>query len=153
MNKVFEGLIAELPLLMDRLVSSPLMPWSKLSGVPQKGIYVFYDDNIPIYVGRTNRMRARLKEHARPSSTHNSAPFAFNLAKKEALKEGLEVRKPRKELSKDVRFNDIFLGAKKRVSEMDIRVIEINDPVLQTLFEVYASLELGTSEFNSFDNH
>ena len=38
-----------------------------------------------------------------------------------------------------------------RVSKMQIRVIEIEDPVEQTLFEVYASLELETK--NEWGTH
>ena len=35
---------------------------------------------------------------------------------------------------------------------MKVRVVEIEDPIDQTIFEVYAHMELGT-KFNSFENH
>jgi hypothetical protein len=35
---------------------------------------------------------------------------------------------------------------------MNVRVIEINDPIIQTIFEVYVSMELNT-EYNDFDTH
>jgi hypothetical protein len=47
---------------------------------------------------------------------------------------------------------DLFLHAKERVSRMTVRVIEITDPIEQTLFEVYAALALGTV-YNVFENH
>ncbi|WP_407309875.1 hypothetical protein [Desulfosporosinus sp. SB140] len=50
-------------------------------------------------------------------------------------------------------FVELFLNAKKRVSKMSVRAVEINDPIVQTIFEVYASMELKTDEFNSFENH
>jgi hypothetical protein len=36
---------------------------------------------------------------------------------------------------------------------MGIKAIEIDDPLTQTIFEVYAAVKLGTLEFNSFENH
>ncbi len=36
---------------------------------------------------------------------------------------------------------------------MNVQFIEVRDPILRTLFEVYAALELGTEEFNSFETH
>ena len=36
---------------------------------------------------------------------------------------------------------------------MSVQVIKIDDPVTQTLFEVYAVLELDTQEFNDFGTH
>ena len=40
---------------------------------------------------------------------------------------------------------------------MGIRVVEVNDPIEQVVFEVYAALELGTTReqggFNDFENH
>ena len=59
----------------------------------------------------------------------------------------------RKELDKDPAFENLFAAAKERIRRMSVRVIEIDDPVTQTLFEVYASLTLGTQEFNDFGTH
>jgi hypothetical protein len=36
---------------------------------------------------------------------------------------------------------------------MEFRCIEVGDPELRTVFEVYATLTLGTSEHNSFETH
>ena len=37
---------------------------------------------------------------------------------------------------------------------MDFRVIEVEDPAVSTIFEVYAALALGTEgEFNLFETH
>jgi hypothetical protein len=37
---------------------------------------------------------------------------------------------------------------------MDFRVVEIEDPALSTIFEVYASIVLGTEgDFNLFETH
>jgi hypothetical protein len=98
-------------------------------------------------------MKNRIKEHGRRGSDHNKAPFAFNIAKKEAEQRGINTDISRGELERDELFKDLFYQAKQRVSNMHLRFVEINNPIMQTLFEVYASIELKTTEFNSFDNH
>ena len=155
MNKEFQSHIDKLPVLLDRLVNYPLMPRSKLVNIPDKGIYVFYEDGCPIYVGRTNRMRGRIMEHGRQSSNHNTAPFAFNIAKKSATEIGTVIARSRSELEKDPVFVSLslFLEAKDKVSKMLTRVIEVDDPIIQTLFEVYASIALNTVVYNHFDTH
>lgn len=152
MNDQFNRIIELLPPLFERLVTSSIKTWNDLGRVPQKGIYVFYENGNPIYVGRTNRMKDRVKEHGRPSSTRDSAPFAFNIAKKAAIEKGMGLNKSRKELERDPTFAKLFSEAKDKVSKMSVRVIEIDDPIIQTIFEVYASMELKT-EFNDFDTH
>jgi len=149
----FRALVDKLPILMFQLSNAQLRPWNNLGELPLKGIYVFYEDNVPIYVGRTNRIRKRIKEHGQMCSGHNKAPFAFNLAKKEAIVLGIELTVTRDMLNQDTAFVVLFLNAKKRVSNMSLRVVEIHDPIVQTLFEVYASMELKTNEYNSFENH
>ncbi|HDS44515.1 MAG TPA: hypothetical protein ENN68_00165 [Methanomicrobia archaeon] len=153
MNKEFKKLVDRLPSLLEELVGSPLILWSNLENLPERGIYVFYEDGKPLYVGRTNRMKNRIKQHGWSSSKHNSAPFAFNLAKKIAEEKELDVSKPRAKLEEDPTFANLFSEAKARVSKMSVQVIEVNDPIIQTLFEVYAALALQTLEYNDFDTH
>jgi len=156
MNNEFKELVDQLPSLLEQLLNSPLKPWGNLGSLSQKGIYVFFEYRHPMYVGRvgrTNRMGDRIKEHGRPSSTHNNAPFAFNLAKKAAKRKGIDLSKQRVELEKDPTFAKLFSEAKVRVSRMSVRVINIDDPIIQTLFEVYASIALKTTEYNVFDTH
>ena len=129
-----------------------MRPWEDLGSLPKRGIYVFYENGQAIYVGRTNRMRERIKEHGRPRSSHNSAPFAFNLAKKPADNKGVDLSQQRSSLEKDPVFADLFTQAKKRVSRMSVRVIEIDNPIVQTIFEVYAAMELKTP-YNDFETH
>ncbi|MCX6671867.1 MAG: GIY-YIG nuclease family protein [Euryarchaeota archaeon] len=152
LNAEFEKIINKFPEMMRTLVSSPPISKGSFHNVPSKGIYVFYDeDNKPIYVGRSDRMRSRLREHSQRSSTHTSATFAFNMAKDIAKDAGLDIFMPRKDLEKIPAFKKIYDENKERVSRMKIRTIEISDPIEQTLFEVYAHLELNTK--NEFKNH
>ena len=152
MNSKFEVIINQIPDLMQQLVESPLRKRDSLADIPKKGIYVFYENEKPIYVGRSNKLKERIQQHSRKSSFHNSATFAFILAKEKANEQGIDIKIKRKALESDSTFINIFLEQKERVSGMKVRVIEINDPIIQTIFEVYVSMELNT-EYNVFDNH
>jgi predicted GIY-YIG superfamily endonuclease len=153
MNKEFTSKVKQLPGLLERLSKAPLKPWSDLGILPPKGVYVFYENGKPLYVGRSDNMRKRLNQHGWPSSNQNKAPFAFNMAKKEAIKKGIDINRKREELERDKTFAALFLEAKARVSMMSVRAIEIDDPIVQTLFEVYASIALRTEEYNYFGTH
>ena len=122
----------------------------KSADLPKAGIYVLYEAEIPLYVGRTGRLKARLKEHGAESSSHFSASFAFILAKQKALLNNVDCKRSRKQLQDCPDF--AFTEAKKRVRAMQFRCIGIDDPIEQTLFEVYAAMELKTPH-NSFDSH
>lgn len=152
MTKEFDQIVAEMPHLLLRLQEAELLSRDDLRGIPERGVYVLYEDGKPIYVGRSNRLRNRLLEHSRQSSTHNSAPFAFNLAKEKADRRGIDTSQARNQLERNPAFKDLFTQAKKRVSLMRIRTVQIENPVMQTLFEVYAALALKTP-YNDFDTH
>jgi len=85
-------------------------------------------------------------------SSIGSATFAFILAKEDAQKVGIPTKAERKALENDLRFKELYTKAKARVSKMSVRVVSIEDQILQTLFEVYAALDLPT-KYNVFDNH
>ena len=152
MTKEFDQMMAEMPHLFLNLRKAELLSRDDLHGIPQRGVYVLYEDGKPIYVGRSNRLRDRLLQHSRQSSTHNSAPFAFNLAKEKADRRGIDTTQARNQLERNPVFKDLFTQAKKRVSLMRIRTVQIENPVMQTLFEVYADLTLKTP-YNDFDTH
>jgi len=111
MTKEFDRMIAEMPRLFLKLRKAQLLSRDGLHGIPQRGVYVLYEDGKPIYVGRSNRLKGRLFEHSRQSSTHNSAPFAFNLAKEEAARRSVDTSSARNELEKDPVFKDLFTQA------------------------------------------
>ena len=158
MSVQFDRIVDGMPQLLKRLLASELLTRDNLRGTPQRGIYVFYENGVAIYVGRSNRLKDRLLEHGRRSSMHNSATFAFNLAKEKAKE--LDVKEldvnaddfQRNQLEKDSIFSGIFTEAKARVRRMKVRVITIDDQIEQTLFEVYAALALETP-YNDFGTH
>lgn len=152
MNAEFQAIIELFPGYMKELLKSPPVPANELKNVPKQGIYVFYEDNKPIYVGRSKNFRQRFKQHSQMSSNHNSATFAFIIAKHDAEKKNIDLNKTRDELQVDPDFLPFFKNAKERVSEMKIKVIDIENPIEQTLFEVYAALELKTP-YNDWETH
>ena len=149
----FDRIIKTMPMLLEKLQSSPALSREGLPELPSRGIYVFYEDGKPIYVGRSKRMRTRLLEHSRPSSGHTSATFAFILAQEKTKKQGLDVESmQRKQLENTPKFQELYRRAKDRVSRMTIRVVQVDDPIEQTVFEVYAALALETP-YNVFETH
>jgi predicted GIY-YIG superfamily endonuclease len=144
MEPSFKALLEMVPISGSRLPSD----------IPLRGIYLFSDGDRHLYVGRSNRIRKRLQDHCRPSSGHNSATFAFRIARKETgiLEATYSKKGSRVELEKDPEFGSAFQDAKARVRTMNIRYIEENEPMRQALLEMYVALSLETP-YNDFDNH
>lgn len=151
----FREIERRLPGMLDALGGAP--PYRRGEKPPAPavaGVYLFTEDGIHRYVGRTRNANRRLGEHTRPSSRENSAPFAFNIAKREARNAGLDVAGSRRAVEALPGFTTHFVAAKQRVRAMEFRVVEVMDPAVSTIFEVYASIALGTEgEFNLFETH
>jgi len=152
MNMKFDELVAKMPGLLQNLESQPFRTRENLVAIPKSGVYVFYENDKALYVGRSNRLRTRLQEHGRLSSTHNSASFAFNLAKEKMRAKGIPGYVTRKELEQAPGFDKAFFEAKNRVVQMKIRVIQVDNQVTQALFEIYAALALN-APYNDFSTH
>ena len=151
MNKEFQKRVAEMPELFRKLESTSLQSRDQLD-VPQQGIYIFYEDGVPLYVGRSNGLRERIQTHARPSSSRYSATFAFLLAYENAEEHNIPTNATRKELEQDPEFAELFRKAKQRVADMKVRTVEVRDQISQALFEIYAALESET-RYNDFATH
>jgi hypothetical protein len=154
-NEIFRQHVESLHPLFERLMTmAPLKVCDLPRLMPSRGIYLFSEGNAHLYVGRTNRLRTRLSEHCRKGSTHNSAPFAFLLARAECDMHSASYRPEgsRAELEKHEIFGPAFIAAKVRVRNMDVRFVEECDPLRQALLEMYVSIALATPH-NSFENH
>ena len=155
-------IINKMPVLLFELMSDTLRHRGAMGELPERGIYVFYESGKPIYVGRTNRMRKRIQEHGSPNAT-KAATFAYLVAKKDLEDIGtapaVQSGKPSSRITNaDVKKHPcVISAARQRIGEMKFRVVEITDPIEQTLFEVYAALVLGTTRaqggYNDFENH
>lgn len=155
MHETFTTYIDELPILLKNLLEmDPIDPISLPKDIPQRGIYLFSDKDIHLYVGRSNNIRRRINHHCRLSSQHNHATFAFRVAraKTEFKKATYKTVGSRKMIEEDPVFKAAFVVAKEGIRKMQLRYVEVNDPVMQTLFEVYAAVVLKTP-YNDFENH
>ncbi|MBK6836520.1 MAG: GIY-YIG nuclease family protein [Bacteroidetes bacterium] len=145
---------------MDILFKDLLNEFEKSSTIKReelpkyRGIYVFYENDRPIYVGRANNIRSRIQWHTRKSSGSESASFAFNLAKMEFENNDETTKRKRADLMAISEFREIFDKHKLNLSNCKIKCIEIENDALQTMFEPYLSIKLGTYPINNtFENH
>ena len=140
-------------------------PWASRSGV-----YVFYRNEEPLYVGRSNGLIGRVQLHGRLGSTPNQAAFASRLTREAFFREKFPDHQdtPMSDLWKIPEFAGLkirtvmndgnfpgqkrFMEAKMHVCGMSIRVVELPDPNAQAMFEVYAHMVLNTP-YNTFVNH
>jgi len=155
MHEAFMEHIDSLAELLDRLVTTPpIVAYPPPMSMPTRGVYLFSEADVHLYVGRSNRLRKRMCDHARASSPATKSAFAFQLAREATGKKTASYKREgsRKDLMKDPAFVAEFVKAKQRIARMDLRYVEVTDPVRQTLFEVYAACVLRTP-YNSFDNH
>ncbi len=155
MNERFKELTDRMPLRLHLLLEQPLISIDDIgiTQVPQRGIYVFFEDNDPIYVGRSNRLKERLKEHSQRGSDHYSATLAFRIAKQNmSILQKKERKQTNEQLMKNRDFVAEFEAAKGQIARAKIRFIEIEDQIEQAMFEIYASLALGT-KLNDFSTH
>lgn len=122
------------------------------NAMPDAGIYLFYDDVQPLYVGRTNNLQKRLQYHTR--NNHNQATFAFLLARHETrnLKASYQPKGSRKDLLSDPAFRLAFDQARARIRSMTVQWVEETDPIRQTILEVFTAFQTK-AKYNDFDNH
>jgi len=115
------------------------------------GIYIFYENEKPIYVGRGRNLRNRIMQHSRPSV--QDSPLAYKLTAEELNHTTSYVAgKGRASLKKHKKFASTFKNMKLRVSEMKVRAIVLNDDekgILSHTFEAYVVCALKT-KYNSF---
>ena len=148
MNAEFQKIINQMEPLLRKLRCSDPRTVENLKGVPQRGVYVFYEGDKPFYTGRSRRIRQHIYEHGGTSSRHESATFAFKLFR-EAIgePEGHSPKYTRRELQDE--YPEEYAKQRQRVQNMQIRAVEINDPIVQTVFETYAIIALGTTRYNA----
>jgi hypothetical protein len=80
MNAHFHQITSEIPELFERLIrSDPFLEKGISAQKAKAGIYIFYDGDTPVYVGRTRNLQRRLSGHI--STSHESASFAFRLTR------------------------------------------------------------------------
>lgn len=154
----------KLPAYFEQLKASISKPfpasWVREKGVGQAtllrrleretdfpGCYVFIEGDKPLYVGISRGVVGRLFQHL-TSNNHFSGSLAYYIAKCQSDPGGT-----REENMNDGPFRALFEDSQRRLEKCNIATVEISNAVELHLFEVYAAMELGTGEFNTFRTH
>jgi hypothetical protein len=111
------------------------------------GCYVLIENDKPLYVGISRGIIGRLFQHL-TSNNHFSGSLAYYIAKQQSDPGGT-----REQNMTDAAFRALFEDSQRRLENCSIATVEIDNPVELHLFEVYAAMELGTGEFNTFRTH
>jgi hypothetical protein len=152
MNERFEEATLAIPALFRRLADS--MPLEERGTAAQRdkaGAYVFFEDGKAVHVGRTRNLQRRLRGHV--AKSHYSASFAFKRARRTLGKLATYVTEgSRSQLAKDAEFMPEFHRQIEMIKAMQVKFIEVTDPIAQYLLELYAHMEYGLP-LDEFDTH
>jgi predicted GIY-YIG superfamily endonuclease len=155
MHEHFKQYVESLHPSFERLMEmSPVKMSALPKRLPEKCVYLFSEGEQTLYVGRTRRLRQRLRQHSVAGAQHNQAVFAFKLAREVTGRTvaAYSIKGSRAALSVEPLFAEAFTQAKARVRKMDLRFVEETDPLRQALLEIYVSIVLGT-KYNDFDTY
>jgi len=111
------------------------------------GCYVLIDNSRPIYVGISQTVLKRLRQHVR-GTTHYDATLAYGIA---ATRQTHNMTRSEAMANKD--FQVGFAEAQQYIRELNVAFIEISNPLELYLFEAFSAMELDTSEWNTFKTH
>ena len=151
MNSEFANLLSNLQPLCDRLRTMAPVSADDLPTTKVRGVYAFSENDKVLYVGRSNHIGRRCKQHWQPGSRLNDAPFAVLLARQTTgILPTYSGDLVRKKLIEHDGFMTAFKEAKERIRQMEFRFVEEPDPIRQTLLEVYCAVSLK-SPYNKFD--
>lgn len=156
MHQRFLDVTSSLDSKLDELLACKPLTFGQLpTSMPASGVYLFTQDDRHLYVGRSNRLRARYFLHCRPGSRQNQASFAYKLAREQlgitraAYGTGPQTRSG---LAATEAFITAFASAKASIQRMEYRHVEEGDPTRQALLEAYCAIVLETP-YNDFDTH
>ena len=152
MNEELRSILAQMERLLAKLKACPPETFATRNKLPDRGVYVFYEGEKALYVGRSNQIWKRVQTHGRRGATQEQASFAFRLlAKKYNLEMGHGTGADRNQKARE--YAEEFRGQKQRVRRMTVRAVAITDDTASYFFEAYAILALGTTAFNKFEPH
>ena len=141
---VFESHIRRMPALFDQLWACdpvPLNPHAGWRGL--KAVYALFEGEKACHVGRTRNLERRIRGHM--ANSHYSASFAFAQTRIVlGVTASYRAGESRAALLERTDFRAEFDRQRDRIRRMQLRFVQITDPIEQHLFELYAALELGT---------
>jgi hypothetical protein len=146
-------IVDQLQPLLTRLTEAPKAKLAEHPSIPEApGMYLLSEGPNPVHVGQARNLQQRLGEYT-ASSSESSLSLAFNLALREAETKGLDTTGTQTEIAAQPEFELLLRDADRRLAELNVQIVEVDDPVTRTIFEVYAARMLATDEFNSRDTH
>jgi len=149
----FDQAVSDVEIKYSKLLASHKHRMDNLpKDMPLAGIYLLSEHGKSLYVGRTNKLRNRLKYHTQ--NNHNQATFAFLLAREKTgkIKASYQKAGSREDLLTQPDFRSAFDEARQRIKEMDVQFVEEADPIRQALLEIYTAMSVR-ARYNDFDNH
>ena len=151
MDETFRQHVEQLQPKFEALMESDPITLRGLSKDAEKsGIYLLSEHSRHLYIGRSRKIRSRLRMHV---GHYAGASFAVKLAREATGKKtSYTTQHSVKELLKDPEFATAFQTAKDRIRGMEIRFVEESDSNRQALLEIYATLVLKTP-YNDFETH
>ncbi|MBW8036603.1 MAG: hypothetical protein FVQ79_13505 [Planctomycetes bacterium] len=152
MDEKFRVLIEGLSQKYNELISmEPVSIDTSPPDTPKGGVYLFYENEIPMYAGRTKlKIRVRLKNHV---SSADDCPLAWRLARESTGKKATyQWKGSRKHLLQNPAFKEVYDEAKQRIRQMGVRYVGEDDPLKQALLEIYVAVVSG-AKHNDFDTH
>jgi hypothetical protein len=144
-NGEFQNAIRETIRLFDTLDSQQYLVKKDLRArLDHQGVYVMYENETPVYVGRTRKLGRRIAGHR--SGSRYSSTFTLRTARLSWSCNHPSQRMTTRILMQDVEFVDIFKREVRRVSGLRIKFIECEHILTQYLLEAYAIVELGLDQ-------
>jgi hypothetical protein len=150
MDARFTQLIGNLALKAKALMEmAPLTNGDLPTGMPKKGVYLFSEDGVHMYAGRSNNLSTRYRGHYQRGP--ETAAFAFQLTREKTnnLKAAYKSKGSREWLMKQLDFAKAFTAAKARIRQMEFRYVEEDHQIAQTLLEIYVAVILKPDITNS----
>ena len=154
MDSKFAALVEHLAPKLAQLLAMPALSNGLLPRtMPRSGIYLFTENGRHLYVGRSNELRGRYRNHC--GATKKGAPFALLLAREATGRTRASYRTGADShagLMLDPAFAAAFSAAKQRIRAMEFRYVEETDQNRQALLEIYCAVVLDTP-YNDFGTH
>lgn len=113
-----------------------------------KGLYIFYHNSTPFYVGISKGVIGRICQHLK-GKTHNNSTLAYKIG---LIKYEYENGSPYEGERENFDFISHVEPVKKFLLKQKISILPIDNAEELFLFEVYCSMKLGTW-CNDFETH
>jgi hypothetical protein len=127
-------------------------PYTHGARLPKQGVYLFSENETYLYIGRSNNIPQRRRQHTLRSAQTNQAALARLIAREETGRPVDYHKGAGERLLADRDFMDAFKRAKERVRAMEFRAVEERNQTRQALLEVYCAITLKT-RYNDFGTH